>query len=1053
MGRTWQVRRANAAVDREAMSLPELCVKRPVFATMLVTALVVLGIVSFRDLGVDLFPKADPATVSITVLLPGASPGEVNSSIVEPLESALSSVSGMDELLATVREGSAQITCRFVLEREIDDAAQDVREKVARAMRHLPPQVQPPIIEKVDPDSAPVFTVVASGSDMSLRTLTEVADKQIKRALETVDGVGEVSLAGGRAREIHVTLDIEKLGAYGISVDQVRDAIDSENVEVPGGKLEQGKSELTLRTLGRINATDQFDRIVVATVAGTPITVADVGRVADTEETARTGAWLDGRQAVVLDVRRQSGQNTITVIEAVKKKLQQIRPTLPKGVQLAVTRDDSQFIYASIASLEEHLIWGALLASIVVLFFIRNVRAVLIASLAIPASIVSTFTLMRAMDFTLNNMTLLAMTLAVGIVIDDAIVVLENIFRYVEEKGYTPFEAAMAGTKEVSLAVTATTLSLVVIFLPVAFMTGYARRFINPFGWTMAFAILVSLLVSFTLTPMLSSRFLKLGDGRPRHKTKDNRLFAWLDSHYDRWLTWSLARPRVIVGIALLVFATTFPLNAMVGRSFIPNEDQSEFTVTVDGPEGMSLEGMSEIVLDLSARVGKLDGVAHVEPTILERPNHSHIQVQLVPIADRPRSQTEIVSEVRQILAQRPSLKPTVIEKSALGGGETGGYPINVNLLGPDLPTLADYTMRLYQEAQSLESLSDKKVTVNISNPEIRVDVDRQRAADLGVRISTVARALRLMVSGDDEISWYREGSEQYPVKLRVLENQRRDMETVGKLTVPSARGPVRVDNIARLERGLGPTIIQRFNRQFQIMFMSDMKPGHALDEASNDVRAAVKRLNLPPGYGARYGGQTKILDETTKNLILAIGLASIFMYMVLAAQFESFLQPIVIMLALPLSVPFALLTLWVTHRTLNLWSALGVLLLLGIVKKNSILQVDYTNVLRARGVPRDQAVREACRTRLRPILMTTSAILAGLIPTALGLGIGGGQRSAIAVTIIGGQSLCLFLTLLLVPVAYVLFDEMEQQFVGKGASEWLGRISAATIGRFRTEP
>ncbi|MBI2223216.1 MAG: efflux RND transporter permease subunit [Acidobacteria bacterium] len=474
------------------MSLPELCVKRPVFATMLVSALVVLGIFSFRDLGVDLFPKADPATVSITVLLPGASPGEVNSSIVEPLESALSSVSGVDELLATVREGNAQITCRFVLEREIDDAAQDVREKVARAMRHLPPQVQPPIIEKVDPDSAPVFTVVASASDMSLRTLTEVADKQIKRALETVDGVGEVSLAGGRAREVHVTLDIEKLAAHGISVNQVRDAVDAENVEVPGGKLEQGKSELTLRTLGRISATEQFARIVVATVGGTPITLADLATVEDTEETPRTGAWLDGRQAVVLDVRRQSGQNTVTVIEAIKQKLQQIQSTLPKSVRLAVTRDDSKFIYASVRSLEEHLLWGALLASLVVLLFIRNIRAVLIASLAIPASIISTFTLMRAMDFTLNNMTLLGLTLAVGIVIDDAIVVLENIFRYVEEKGYSPFDAAIAGTKEVSLAVTATTLSLVVIFLPVAFMTGYARRFINPFGWTMAFAIMVS---------------------------------------------------------------------------------------------------------------------------------------------------------------------------------------------------------------------------------------------------------------------------------------------------------------------------------------------------------------------------------------------------------------------------------------------------------------------------------------------------------------------------------------------------------------------------------
>ncbi|HSL23141.1 MAG TPA: efflux RND transporter permease subunit, partial [Vicinamibacterales bacterium] len=701
---------------------------------------------------------------------------------------------------------------------------------------------------------------------------------------------------------------------------------------------------------------------------------------------------------------------------------------------------------------EEHLLFGSLFAAVIVMVFIRNIRAVLIAALAIPASIISSFTLMNVMGFTLNNMTLLAITLAVGIVIDDAIVVLENIFRHIEEKGSSPFKAAIEGTREVALPVMATTLSLVVIFLPIAFMSGYAKRFINPFGWTMAFAIMVSLLVSFTLTPMLSSRFLALGSGGS-HKTKDSRFFGWVDTHYEHWLKWALAHPRVIVLTAIVVFATTFPLNALVGRSFIPNEDQSEFTVTVDGPEGMSLDGMTDIVLDLSQAIGAMEGVAHVSPTILERPNHSHMQIQLVPIAERGRSQSEVVAEVRELLSLRPSLKPIVIEKSALGGGETGAYPINANLLGPDLPTLADYTMRLFEASQSLESLSDKKVTVNVSNPEIRVDVDRQRAADLGVRISTVARALRLMVSGDDEISWYREGGEQYPVKMRVLESQRRDMETVGKLTVPSARGPVRIDNIARLERGLGPTIIQRFNRQFQIMFMADLAPGYALDQASNDVRAAVTELNLPPGYSVRFAGQTRILDETTQNLILAIGLASIFMYMVLAAQFESFLQPIIIMMALPLSVPFALLTLWGTQRTLNLWSALGVLLLLGIVKKNAILQIDYTNVLRARGVPRDQAVVEACRTRLRPILMTTAAILAGLVPTAIGLGIGGAQRSAIAVTIIGGQSLCLFLTLLLVPVAYVLFDEMEQKIVSDRAAAWLGRLSAATIGRFRTAP
>jgi HAE1 family hydrophobic/amphiphilic exporter-1 len=1037
------------------MSLSELCVRRPVFATMLVTSLVVLGIFSFRDLGVDLFPKADPATVTVSARLPGASPEEMATVVVQPLEEALSSISGVQEMMSQrIAEGFAQITLRFVLERGIDDAAQDVREKVARAQRNLPPQVEPPVVQKIDPDSEAIITLVASAEGMSLRALTEIADKQIKRALETVDGVGEVSLAGGRAREIHIVMDVEKLNAHGISVNQVREAVQSENVEIPGGTLQQGKAEVLLRTLGRIDATDQFNTIVVATVNGTPIRISDIGYAEDTIEEARTAAWMDGRQAVVLDVRRQSGQNTIKVIEAVKAKLATVRAGLPPSVQVVVTRDDSRFIYASIASLEEHLLWGSLLASLVVLFFIRNIRAVVIASLAIPASIVATFTLMRAMDFTLNNMTLLGLTLAVGIVIDDAIVVLENIFRYIEEKGCTPFDAAIQGTREVTLAVMATTLSLVVIFLPVAFMTGYARRFINPFGWTMAFAILVSMLVSFTLTPMLSSRFLKISDAEADNKTKESRFFRRLDAWYSRSLGWSLAHPWAIVAIAAGVFLLTFPLNRMVGRSFIPNEDMGDFQMTVDGPEGTSLEGMSEIVLKVSGEIAKLEGVAHVEPTIFERVNHSHILIQLEPHEERRVTQDEVVVRLREMMKAYPAYRPSVIVRGALGGGEGSAFPIQGSLLGPDMTVLADYSLRLLGLAQKSPSLTDTKVTVNISNPEIRVDVDRHRAADLGIRISTVAQALRLMVAGQDEISSYREGQEQYPVKMRVLDSQRRDIASIAKLTVPSARvGPVRIDNIARLERGLGPTTLQRYNRQFSIGMYSDVAPGRSLDEAAAAVRAMVRSLELPPGYTFRLAGQTQILDETTANLIMAIGLASIFMYIVLAAQFESFVQPIVIMLVLPLSIPFALLTLWATGRTLNLWSALGVLLLLGIVKKNSILQVDYANVLRSRGIPRDQAIVEACRTRLRPILMTTSSILAGLVPTALGVGIGGEQRSAIAVTIIGGQSLCLFLTLLLVPVAYVQFDALEQSVANQRVTHWLARVYAGTKNRLRPAP
>jgi HAE1 family hydrophobic/amphiphilic exporter-1 len=860
---------------------------------------------------------------------------------------------------------------------------------------------------------------------------------------------------------VHIVVDVEKLNAYGLSIQQVSDAVKTENVETPGGVLEQGKSQVLLRTLGRIDATDQFNNIVVATMNGTPVKVSDIGYAEDTTERPTTAAWLDdGKPAVFLDVRRASGENTIKVVEAVKRKLATVQRTLPKAVTLTTIRDDSRFIYQSIASLEEHLLWGSLLAAFVVMFFIRNIRAVIIAALAIPASIVATFTLMRAMDFTLNNMTLLGLTLAVGIVIDDAIVVLENIFRYIEERHCTPFEAAIQGTREVTLAVMATTLSLVVIFLPIAFMTGYARRYINPFGWTMAFSILVSMLVSFTLTPMLSSRFLKISDAEKDNRTKESRLFRAIDAWYLKSLRWALAHPLTVLGVAVLVFAATFPLNRIVGRSFIPNEDMGEFTVHVDLPEGSAIEATHEAGNEMSAKLRQIEGVAHIEQSIFQRPSHVHLMVQLQPIEERKVPQEQIVKQFRSILATYPSYRPNVMVRTPLGGGGEGGggggggSPISANLLGPDLDKLAEYSMALLAKVQTIPSLTDVRSGLDISGPEIKVVVDRRRAADLGVRMSTVGSTLRLMVSGDDEISTYREGTEQYPVKIRVLESQRRDIDAISKLMVPSSRaGLVRIDNIARLERGFGPTRLARYNRQFSVMFNSDLTPGHALDEASSDVRKAIAGLKLPPEYGSRLTGQTRNMEETTTNLMMAIGLAAIFVYMVLAAQFESFVQPIIIMLVLPLSVPFALFTLWATGRTLNLWSALGVLLLMGIVKKNSILQVDYTNVLRARGVPLDQAIVEACRTRLRPILMTTCAILAGLVPTALGIGVGGSQRSAIAVTIIGGQSLCLLLTLLVVPVAYVKIDAIEKAFVSERARAWLGRISAATFGRLRPAP
>jgi HAE1 family hydrophobic/amphiphilic exporter-1 len=1035
--------------------LSELCVRRPVFATMLVMSLVVLGIVSFQGLGVDLFPRADPATVNVNLSLPGASPDEVSSSVVEPMEQAISGVSGIDEISARISEGRANITVRFVLERDLNEAVNDVREKVAGAIKSVPPELLPPVITKVDPDADPVMSLLVSSDTMSLRTLTELADKQVSRAIQTVNGVGQVTIAGSRAREIHIVVDIEKLNSYGLSLTEVRDAVVAENVEIPGGAVEQGKGQLLLRTMGRIDTSEDFNYIVVATKDGTPIRLSDIGYAEDSFERPTSSVWKGVKPAVLLDIRRAMGENTVAVIEGIRARLATIQRGLPKSVTLTVVRDDSKFIYASVASLEEHLVFGSLFAAIVVMFFIRNFRAVIIASLAIPASIIASFTLMRVMGFTLNNMTLLGITLAVGIVIDDAIVVLENIFRYIEEKGVTPYEAAIQGTREVALAVMATTLSLVVIFLPIAFMNGYAKRFINPFGWTMAFSIIVSMLVSFTLTPMLSSRFLRLSDALADHKTKERGFFHWLDQWYVRQVNWALDHSGVIIAASVLTALMTFPLNRMVGRDFVPNEDMGEWTVHMDSPEGTALEGTEELAFRVLKDLQGIDGVADIEPIVNPggsgaagggggggAATHFHFNFHALPVEERKRSQSEIITEVRQRLTKYPGNRPSIASRNALGSGEgQGGFAISANILGPDLRQLSEVSLRALEAAQHTPSLTEPKLSLSVSNPEIHVAVDRRRAADLGVRMSTIGNTLRLAVAGDDRVSFYKEGQEQYPVKIRVLESQRRDAGEIGRLTVPSPSGPVRIDNIARIERGLGPSALQRSNRQFTVSLTADVAPGHALDEASNDIRKLFAELNMPSDMTFRLQGQSKILDETTANLIMAIGLAMIFVYMVLAAQFESFVQPIVIMLVLPIAVPFALFTLWATGRTLNLWSALGMLLLLGIVKKNSILQVDYANTLRASGVPLREAIVEACRTRLRPILMTTFAIIAGLIPTALGIGIGGTGRAAIAVTVIGGQSLCLFLTLLLVPVAYVKFDALEQTAINRGWRDLLGRF------------
>jgi hydrophobic/amphiphilic exporter-1 (mainly G- bacteria), HAE1 family len=1009
------------------MRLAEICVKYPVFTVMLIAFLVTLGIFSYRGLAVDLFPKADPATVNVEVQLPGATPEEVITGVVLPLEDAISSVSGIDEITVYSTEGFAEITCTFVLERDIEGAAQDIREKVAGAINNLPRDTLPPVITKQDPQSDPIMTVLVSGS-LSRRELTEIADKQVRRAIQTVDGVGSVDLSGGQGRQIRVLLDAQKLTSHNFTVLDVRDALRRENIEAPGGRMITGLQELGLRTLGRVTSAEQFGEIVIGTHSGTPVRVRDVAQVEDGASELRTWSaffrkGVPGEDVVTVQILRQSGANTVRVAEDVRKQLDILQTQLPPGVHLQVIHDISEFIRASVHSLLEHLILGSILASLIVWVFMRNWRAVLIAAVAIPTSIIATFTLMRVMDFSLNNMTLLALTLAVGIVIDDAIIVLENIFRFMEEKGKDRATAAVQATREIGLAVMATTLSLVIIFLPIAFMTGYARKYVNSFGWTMAMAILVSLLVAFTLTPMMSSRLLKVGE-----KEKEQHVHGFMhhiEEFYLMLLRWSLAHRRAILIIYVLVFASTFGLYHLVGRDWIPADDQAELQSSFTLPEGTSLEKTTQMARDMAGRVEALPEVAFVEALTHGPTNHAHLFIGLVPRSQRKRTHQQMAAAVRGILGTYRNITYNVRLPSVLGG-ETY-FPIAAIIRGPELSQLAEISKQVANRMHQYPELVDVNPSLNLNTPELQVKLDRQRAADIGVRMTDVSDAVRLFYSGEDEITRFKEGSEQYPVIMQLLPEQRDNPDVLAGMMVPSTKlGQVRLENVASIVRGAGPATLWRYNREFQVSVFANVAPGYPLDVGASHTVQSIKEIGLPPGYSYRFSGQVKVLEETTWNLLLAMLLASIFMYMVLAAQFESFSYPFIIMLTLPLSIPFALFSLWITGRALSLWSALGMFLLLGIVKKNGILQVDYTNRLRLAGKPVREAILEANRVRLRPILMTTLSIVAGLIPVAIGIGAGSEQRASIAVTIIGGQTLCLLLTLLIVPVAYSYLAELE---------------------------
>ena len=1030
--------------------LAEICVRRPVFATMLILSLTVVGLFSYRSLGVDLFPKIDLPTITVTVVNPGASPQEIETEITDKVEGAVNTISGIDELRSTSVEGVSQVFITFLLEKNPDIAAQEVRNKVDLIVNDLPVTAEQPIVQKLDTDAAPVIRIAVS-APRSAREVTDVADKKIKQQIESINGVGQVTIIGGRRREIQVWVDPDKLRAFNVTVAQVADAVRAQNMEVPGGRIDEGKRELTVRTMGRIVQPAEFNNLVVGSRGDYSVKLSDVGYAEDGAEEPRTEARLNGQPAVTLVVSKQSGQNTVAVADAVKERLIEIQKSLPPGFKTQVVGDQSIFIKASIEAIQTHLIEGSILAAIVVFLFLWSVRSTIIAALAIPTSLIATFGLMAAMGFTLNQITMLALTLMVGIVIDDAIVVLENIFRFIEEKAMPPFQAAIEGTKEIGLAVMATTLSLLAVFLPVGFMGGIVGRFMSSFGLTSSFAIAVSLLVSFTLTPMLAARLIRRSNDAEEgpferktepadHGSKESRFYRPIDRTYTSLLKWSMSHRWVILVACVLVIVSIVPLFMFVGKNFLPVDDQSQFEINLRAPEGSTLTSTNAIAERIAADLRKLPGVTDTLTTIgggqQEQVNVASIYVKLQPLEERSVTQNELMVRARnevlaKYLKEYPGqLRTSVQQVAAISGGGFRNADIQYVIGGPDLEKLTKYSEALLEKMKTIPDVVDADSTLVTGKPELRVVIDRARAADLGVRVSDIAQSLNTLVAGQ-KVSTFNAGTDQYDVRVRATGQFRSSVEGLNQMIVSSSQiGWVSLDNLVRVEEGTGPSAIDRLNRERQVMLLGNVRPGGSQADVIQKLNAFAKEVGIDPAYKTGLAGRSKELGRAGYYFMLAFVLSFVFMYMVLAAQFESFIHPITILLTLPLAIPFGILALLLTGQTVNIFSGLGLLLLFGVVKKNAILQIDHTNQLRAQGMERLEAIIRANRDRLRPILMTTIALVAGMLPLTVSSGPGSGTNRSIGVLVVGGQSLCLLLTLLAVPVFYSFFDDMGRSKV-----------------------
>jgi len=1014
---------------------------------MITGSLVVLGLVSVGRLGVDLFPRIEFPFMTVTTVLEGATPETVETEVTDVIEDHVNTISGIKKLTSVSSEGLSQVFIQFELEEDVDAKAQDVRDKVALARSELPLEAEPPVVTKVDPDAAPILSVMVAG-DRPIRELTRFADDVVKERIQRIPGVGSAELVGGRDREIRIWLDADRLRAYGLGVEDVTRAVHSEHAEVPGGHLETPglQREFAVKTKGEIEAVPRFRDLVVAFRAGLPTTLGDVSRIEDGLEDERSYAELDGVRGVALEVRRQSGRNTVEVARAVKAEVAAIQAQAPPGMRVEVSRDVSRFIEASARDVGSDMAIGAFLAVMVTLAFLRSLRSTLIVAVAIPSSIVATFFLFYVMGFTLNILTLMALSVSIGLLVDDAIVVLESIHRRIEA-GVPPLQAASQGTTEVGGAVVAGTLSVLAVFLPIAFMQGVIGRFFYEYGMAISFAVAVSLLVAVTLTPMLCSRTLGAQYGHGRLFELLERFYTRLEALYGRLLAASLHHRLVVVVVSLLAVVGGVAFARSVPLEFSGKVDRSELEAVVELPLGTGI-GETEVVgRRVEEAVRHIPQVKRVFLTIgggqQERVHEASLYVELLPKHERSAGQAEIFAHVRKTLrsAAPEAKRVSVSEIPWISGGGFSAYNLEYNIRGPDLRELRRLGEEVTDRMRRDPRFVDVKMSIEPGKPEVQVLPDRQRAADLGVSVRSLASAVRALVGGI-KVATYEEHGSRYDVRLRLAQDQRSDVDQLGALQVRTARGDlVDLASVAAVRVETGPSQVDREDRSRKVTLYANTPAGVALGTATDRLDEILASVGLPRGYLGRHAGASERMKDSAHSVLFAFGMALIALYIVLASQFDSFVQPAVIMVSAPLSFVGAFAALSLSGTSLNIFAQIGIVALMGLVMKNGILLVDYANQRCAAGLGAHAAMTEAGPVRLRPVLMTAFSTFFGMIPVAISTSDGAEWRNPMGIIVVGGLLSSTFLTLLAVPVFYTLADDA------------LGGVSRATRAIRRLAP